>query len=119
MEVQLGFYLPAVAAESGDQARASYYLGIALQINDRSPVPWYLLARASARLNDIDVAFRALDRAFESGFRDLALTEEDPAFARVRSRAEFAEFVARLRASGDTLDLLTVDRPPPAKLPLR
>lgn len=119
MEVQLGFYLPAVAAESGDQARASYYLGIALQINDWNPVPWYLLARTSARLNDVNDTFEALERAFESGFRDLALTEEDPAFARVRSRAEFAQFLGRLRASGDTLDLLTVDRPPPANLPLR
>lgn len=119
MEVQLGFYLPAVAAESGDHARASYYLGIALQINDRNPVPWYLLARSSARLNDIDDTFEALEHAFDSGFRDLALTQEDPAFARVKSRAEFAEFVARLRASGDTLDLLIVDRPPPANLPLR
>lgn len=119
MEVQLGFYLPAVAAESGDQARASYYLGIALQINDRNPVPWYLLARVTARLNDIDDTFEALEHAFDSGFRDLALAQDDPAFARVRSRAEFAEFVARLRASGDTLDLLTVDRPPPARLPLR
>jgi hypothetical protein len=119
MEVQLGFYLPAVAAESGDQARASYYLGIALQINERNPVPWYLLARVSARLNDTDDTFEALEHAFDSGFRDLALAQDDPAFARVRSRAEFAEFVARLRASGDTLDLLTVDRPPPANLPLR
>jgi predicted esterase len=119
MEVQLGFYLPAVAMESGDQARASYYLGIALEINDRNPVPWYLLARASARLNDIDDTFEALEHAFDSGFRDLALTQEDPAFARVKSSAEFAQFVARLRASGDTLDLLIVDRPPPANLPLR
>ena len=119
LEVQLGFYLPAVAMESGEQARASYYLGIALQINDRNPVPWYLLARASARLNDIDDTFKALERAFDSGFRDLTLTEGDPAFARVQSRAEFSAFVARLRASGDTLDLLTVDRPPPANLPLR
>ena len=102
-----------------DQARASYYLGIALQINDRNPVPWYLLARASARLNDVDDNFKALERAFDSGFRDLTLTEADPAFARVKSRAEFAAFLARLRASGDTLDLLIVDRPPPANLPLR
>lgn len=119
LEVQLGFYLPAAAMESGDQARASYYLGIALEINERNPVPWYLLARVSARLNDTDDTFEALEHAFDSGFRDLALTQEDPAFARVKSREEFAEFLARLRASGDTLDLLTVDRPPPANLPLR
>ena len=73
-----------------------YYLGIALQINDRNPVPWYLLARASARLNDIDDTFEALARAFDSGFRDLVLTQEDPAFARVKSRAEFARFVAAM-----------------------
>ncbi|HEY0875601.1 MAG TPA: hypothetical protein VGD94_19145 [Vicinamibacterales bacterium] len=119
MEVQLGFYLPAVAAESGDQARASYYLGIALQINDRNPVPWYLLARVSARLNDVDDTFVALEHAFDAGFRDLALAQDDPAFARLKARADFAAFVARLRASGDSLDLLTVDRPPPARLPLR
>lgn len=119
MEVQLGFYLPVEAARAGDQPRASYYLGIALAFNERNPVPWYLLARSWARINDPDDAFRALQRAFDAGFRDLALLEQDPAFTRVKTRPEYAAFVERLRASGDTLDLLTVDRPPPLELPLR
>jgi hypothetical protein len=113
MEVQLGFYLPAEALASGSPARARYYLSTALLINQRSPVTWYLLSQVHAHLNARRDALDALRRAIDAGFRDAALLESDPAFRPFRADTEFTALVQDLRSSGDQLDLLTVDRPPP------
>lgn len=112
LEVQLGFYLPHEASTLRDPSRASYYLSLALQINDRSPVTWYLLAQTSASLNGRREAVNALRRAVDAGFRDLALVEADPAFNRLRSEPDFQSLVEHLRSAGDAMDALTVDRPP-------
>lgn len=112
IEVQLGFYLPTEAATSADPRRAGYYLSVAHRVDDRSPVSWYLLARMSARLGARGDVVSALRRAYDTGFRDAALLEADPAFERYRSDAGFAAVLTEIRQSGDTLDLPTVDRPP-------
>jgi hypothetical protein len=117
LEVQLGFYLPHEASRAADPSRAAYYLSVALQISDRSPVTWYLMAQTTATLNGRREAIHALKRAVDAGFRDLALLEADPAFRKLASDAEFRTIVDGLKASGDTADVLTVDRPP--ALPLR
>jgi hypothetical protein len=53
------------------------------------------------------------------GFRDLALLEADAAFERLRPDPRYAAVVALLRASGDVLDRVTVDRPPAHAVPMR
>jgi predicted esterase len=118
LEVQLGFYLPHEASRASDPSRASYYLSVALQINDRSPVTWYLLAQTSATLNARREALAALEQAVEAGFRDLALVEAEPVFKRLRTEAGYQAIVDRLKATGDPMEALTVDRPP-TPLPLR
>jgi len=119
LEVQLGFYLPVEAVTATDATRANYYLSVALEIDDRSPVSWYLLGRIYANVGAKSDAIAALGRAYDAGFRDVTLLEADPAFRRLRAEPGYTALVARLRASGDMLDLLTVDRPPAQGLPLR
>lgn len=116
LEVQLGFYLPEEALAKADYARAGYYLTLAMQINDRSPVSWYLMAQRSARLEAPHQALTALRRAFDAGFRDLALLEADPAFRALRTDPGYTAFITLLQSAGDVLDPPTVDRPP---VPLR
>jgi hypothetical protein len=112
MEVQLGFYLPYDALERADLIRASYYLSLALQIDDASPVSWYLMAETQARLNATRAALDALHHAVDAGFRDLASLEVDPAFRKLRAEPGYARIVEQVRLQGDTLDLREVDRPP-------
>lgn len=119
LEVQLGFYLPQDAMEASDAGRASYYVAVALQVSDRSPVTWYVSARASALLNSRRDAVTALHRAVDAGFRDLALLGADPAFRRLRGERDFLAISERLKAAGDPMETLTVDRPPMPPLPLR
>jgi hypothetical protein len=119
LEVQLGFYLPQDAMEASDPGRASYYLSVALQISDRSPVTWYVSAQASAVMNARRDAVTALHRAVDAGFRDLALLDADPSFRRLRGQPDFQAIVDRLKAAGDPTEALTVDRPPMPPYSLR
>jgi len=119
IEVQLGFYLPVDALNAAQPRRADYYLSVAFQIDHRSPVSWYLLARTCARTGARTDALAALEHAYEVGFRDLALLEADAAFERLRPDPRYAAVVALLRASGDVLDRATVDRPPAHAVPMR
>jgi hypothetical protein len=112
LEVQLGFYLPADALARSALARADFYLSLAMRIDDASPVSWYLRAQWHARRKDALGALDALRRAVAAGFRDVALLDGDRSFAAIRARSDYAAFVADLRALGDRLDVLTVDRPP-------
>jgi hypothetical protein len=112
MEVQLGFYLPNDAIERADFERAAYYLSLAVQIDSASPVSWYLTAETHAHMREPRQALAALTRAVEVGFRDLASLETAPAFRQLRSDPRFTAIVESLRTSGDTLDPLTIDRPP-------
>jgi hypothetical protein len=119
LAVQLGFYLPVEAVTASDATRANYYLSVSLQIDDRSPVSWYLLGRIYAGFGAKAEAIAALERAYDAGFRDAALLEADSGFRPLRTIPGYTAFLERLRASGDLLDLLTVDRPPTQALPLR
>lgn len=112
LEVQLGFYLPSDALARADYTRAGYYLSIALQISDASPVSWYLSAQRSARMNAPKDAFAALQHAVDAGFRAVAMIESDPSFERWRLNQDYLAVVEALHRSGDVLDPLTVDRPP-------
>ncbi len=112
LEVQLGFYLPSDALARNDYARAGYYLSVAMQITDSSPVSWYLSAQRSARLNSPKDVFSSLQRAVGVGFRAVAMIEADPSFERWRTNPEYLALVDGLRRAGDVLDVPTVDRPP-------
>jgi dienelactone hydrolase len=110
--VQLGFYLPQDALDRGKWFRAGYYLNLSMEIDDESPVAWYLMAKHDARLGRSGDAIAALTRAVDCGFRDLSQLESDPAFGRMRTEPALQALVHRLQQSGDTLNVLTVDRPP-------
>jgi dienelactone hydrolase len=110
--VQLGFYLPQDALDRGDWVRAGYYLRLSMEIDDESPVAWYLMAKHDARLGRPGDAIASLTRAIDVGFRDLAQLELDSAFGRMRNEPALHALVNRLEQSGDTLNALTVDRPP-------
>jgi hypothetical protein len=112
LEIQLGFYLPHEALERQEFARARYYLALAIEIDDASPVSWYLTAQTCARLQMPRKALAALGRAVDAGFRDLGLLEADAAFRRLRADPEYAAIAEMLRRQGDQRDTLTVDRPP-------
>jgi hypothetical protein len=112
IEVQLGFYLPHDALARLEFARAEYYLSLAVQIDDASPVSWYLRAQTHAGLLSAGKAIDALNNAVAAGFRDLALVEADPLFRRLHGHPEFLAIVDQLRLEGDSMDTPTVDRPP-------
>jgi hypothetical protein len=112
IEVQLGFYLPHEALARHEHARAEYCLSLAVQIDGKSPVSWYLRAQTYAGLQMPRRALAALRRAVDAGFRDLALLESDPAFRKLHTTPEYVDIVGLLRTEGDHLDTLTVDRPP-------
>lgn len=112
LEVQLGFYLPADALERSDFVRAGYYLSLGRQIDDASPVSWYLTAQVHARLKDPEQTFVALRRAIDAGFRDVGMVEAEHVFLRLHGHPEYTAIVEQLRGQGDQLDRRTVDRPP-------
>ena len=112
LEVELGFYLPEAALDRSEFARASYYLSLATQIDPASPVSWYLTAQRYARLNAAQDAFAALNRAIGGGFRDVTLLEADGSFRSLHADPGYRAIVDLLRSMGDSLDPLTVDRPP-------
>jgi tetratricopeptide (TPR) repeat protein len=90
---QLNLQRNAEAAASYERA---FQLGIPPGRNTAG-VAWYNLACAYVRLGQLDLAFRALDRAVIEGFRDRATYEgdddlrplrEDPRFSALRTRLE-------------------------------
>jgi dienelactone hydrolase len=118
LDVQLGFYLPHEALSRAETARAHYYLSLAVQVDDTSPVTWYMKAQTHARLDAPRQALAALGRAIDAGFRDLSLLEADASFRKLRGGPGYAAIIERLRAEGDGLDRSTVDRPPVFVLPV-
>jgi hypothetical protein len=100
IEVQLGFYLPREALASAEYLRAAHYLSVAVRIDDQSPVSWYLMAVTQARLRDRREALRALARAIDVGYRDIAAVEAERAFDGLRAHPEFAALIGRMRDAG-------------------
>lgn len=54
-------------------------------------------------------AFRMLGQAVRAGYRDVAAIEAEPGFDPLRTRREFREFLARLRAAGPAPAAATAD----------
>jgi tetratricopeptide (TPR) repeat protein len=98
IEVQLGFYLPRDAISHAEYVRANYYLDVAVQMDDTSSVSWYLMAVAHARLRDPREAAEALERAIDTGYRNVAEFEAERAFRNVEKYPAFIAAVERLRA---------------------
>jgi dienelactone hydrolase len=113
IEVQVGFYLPREAIEHTEYERAAYYLAIAVQMDDASPVSWFLTGVVRARLREPRQAIAALARAVDAGYRDLARLESEPAFLKLRTDPAFQALVERVRAAGDSPPTRGIDRLPP------
>jgi len=98
IEVQLGFYLPREAIARAEYVRADFYLDVAVQMDERSAVSWYLMAVSHARLRDPRQSAAALERAIDTGYRNLAEFEAEPGFRNVRTNPAFIVAADRLRA---------------------
>jgi dienelactone hydrolase len=98
IEVQLGFYLPREALARAEYVRATYYLDVAVQMDEHSPVSWYLTAVARARLREPREAAAALARALDCGYRNVAEFDAESAFRNVAKDPAFAAAAERLRA---------------------
>ena len=61
------------------------------------PVVHYNLACSYALLNQADLAFGALDKAVELGYRDVEHMNRDSDLARIRSDPRYARLVERIR----------------------
>jgi hypothetical protein len=97
IEVQLGFYLPREAIQRAEFVRADFYLDVAVQMEERSPVSWYLMAVTHARLRDPREATAALEHAIDVGYRNVAEFDAEPAFKNVSKFPGFVAAVERLR----------------------
>lgn len=83
------------------EAATSYERAIALGIPPgprTSGLAWYNLACAYARLQRVDDAFRALNRAVDEGLRERRTYEGDEDFSRLRGDARFRVLLDRLPA---------------------
>ena len=69
---------------------------IALRGHD--PFTWYNLACSYSLLNRVDESLKALRRAFELGYTDLAALQKDPDLKHLRQSAPFREFLATYSA---------------------
>jgi len=80
-------------------------------LSPRLPVFLYLRARAHALAGESELALRALDRAYDAGFRTLWASdlhpepiyyvdsiETDPAFAAMRTQARYQGWLSRIKA---------------------
>ena len=63
------------------------------------PLAWYNLACSFSLLNRIDDSIRALQRAFELGYRDLTYLRSDPDLTNLRRSPQYLQFVQTLTAS--------------------
>jgi len=92
----LGYYLPRdfIAAEQYDRLAAS--LELALRVNEGSPVAWYNLACARARLDRGEPAVEALAKALDMGFDSTELLATDTDLDSLRDRDDFKAMLVSL-----------------------
>jgi alpha-beta hydrolase superfamily lysophospholipase len=69
-----------------------------------TPVPWYNVARAQARLGRTDDALRALRRALDEGFADEESLRTEPDLAPLRGDARFRSLTGRFPPDGLSRD---------------
>lgn len=67
-----------------------------LALRGHDPLTWYNLACSYSLLNRVEEAVKALRRAFELGYSDLAYLKKDPDLANVRNSESFRQLVATL-----------------------
>ena len=96
---QASFYLPRRWLADRQYRAARIVLSLALEIRDDSPILWYNLACASARMGDAKRAMAALEEAVERGFRDAAHMRRDEDLSSLRDREEFGRLLERLEAA--------------------
>ena len=96
LTASLGYYLPLefMAAEQYDRLAAS--LELALLVKEGSPVDWYNLACARARLGRGEPAVEALAKALDLGFNRTELLATDPDLDSLRDREDFKALLASL-----------------------
>ena len=91
----LSFYLPRDLAAAERYADLATSYDLALSIRDNSPVIWYNLACARARLGRADDAVSALARALDLGFNQRDLMRTDSDLDSLRDRKDFKELLDR------------------------
>jgi predicted esterase len=90
----LGYYLPRDFMAAGQYDRLAASLELSLKVNGQSPVAWYNLACARARLDRGDPALAALTLALELGFTNTELLATDPDLDSLREREDFKAMLA-------------------------
>ena len=95
------YYADALLALANNLARRGEYAR-AMQLDRRltrlqpdRPIPWYNLACSYALLGMIDLAFGALGRAVELGYRHVRHMVRDPDLKALRRDPRFARIVRR------------------------
>ena len=96
LTASLGYYLPRefMAAEQFDRLVVS--LELALLVKEGSPVDWYNLACARARLGRGEPAVEALAKALDLGFNRTELLATDPDLDSLRERDDFKAMITAL-----------------------
>ena len=91
----LSFYIPRELTAQENFAGLAISYELALKIRDGSPVIWYNLACAQARLGRGDEAMAALDQALDRGFNQPDLMRTDSDLDSLREREDFIEILNR------------------------
>ncbi len=93
---QASFYLPRRWLAERNYRAAREVLRVALEIRDDSPLVWYNLACATARLGAAKQALAALEEAVDRGFGNAEHLRRDEDLASLRDRQEFRLLLERL-----------------------
>lgn len=92
------FYITRDLLAQERYAHAATASRLALEIHPERPRAWYNLARAQALDGRTQAAVDALQRALDTGFRNLARLESDPSLESIRKTAGYEDAVQRLRS---------------------
>lgn len=96
---QTGFYLPRRYRESGEHARAAFFLALAAEIEPEEAGRWVALAAARARAGQRDAALTALETAAARGWSDAGKLEDEEAFQELRRQPRFERLLRAMRAA--------------------
>lgn len=96
---QTAFYMTRDFFAAKRYAAVEQVLTIAAAIREDSPIVWYNLACARARLGKGEEALDALQRAVDEGFADLALVRADADLASLHGTPRFQALLTRLESA--------------------